>query len=132
MTTIFRTEQYTVLHCSSCGIGFGVPTDYEYQRRQDRATFHCPSGHRQWFPGKTSEARIEELKAQIAGKDDLLQSTRAERDKQWRLRRAAEGKARAVKRRVAAGVCPCCTRTFQNLAAHMKCKHPGFPQETSE
>lgn len=51
------------------------------------------------------------------------------RDKQWRLRRAAEGRTRAVKRRVAAGVCPCCTRTFQNLAAHMQNKHPGFPTE---
>ena len=24
------------------------------------------------------------------------------------------------------GVCPCCTRTFPNLAAHMKTKHPDF------
>jgi hypothetical protein len=24
------------------------------------------------------------------------------------------------------GVCPCCNRTFQQLARHMKAKHPGY------
>lgn len=31
--------------------------------------------------------------------------------------------------RVGAGVCPCCKRTFQQLARHMKCKHPKYRTE---
>lgn len=129
MTTIYETAYYTIIKCADCGIGFGIPTSFEQHARSDRRTFYCPSGHTQWFAGKTDAKRIEELKAQIATKNDLLESTQRENEKQWRLRRAAEGKTRAIKRRVAHGVCPCCTRTFQNLAAHMKNKHPGFPQE---
>ena len=129
MSVIYKTETYSVINCAKCGIGFGIPEDYERQLRSDCGTFYCPSGHTQWFPGKTDQQRINELKAQVASKNDLLASTQRELDKRYRLQRAAEGKTRAIKRRVANGVCPCCTRTFQNLAAHMANKHPGFPKD---
>ena len=127
MITIYKTETYSILHCAKCGIGFGVPAEFEQAARSDRRSFFCPSGHSQWFPGKTDEQRVRELQAQIATKNDLLASTQREVEKRYRLQRAAEGKTRAIKRRVANGVCPCCTRTFQNLAQHMANKHPGFP-----
>lgn len=126
MEQIYKEEAYVVLHCSSCSIGFGVPQSFEQSRRADRKDFFCPAGHSQWFPGKTQNKVIEELKAQVASKDDLLQSTRRERDKHWRLLRAAEGKAKAIRMRVSAGVCLCCNRTFQDLARHMQTKHPSF------
>lgn len=129
MSTVYQTETYSIQHCSECGVGFGISVAFRAERISDRRSFHCPWGHSQWFPGKTDEQRVKELQAQIATKDDLLRSTQRENEKQWRLRRAAEGKTRAIKRRVAHGVCPCCTRTFQNLAAHMANKHPGFPKE---
>jgi hypothetical protein len=31
-------------------------------------------------------------------------------------------------RKAKAGVCPCCNRTFKQLADHMKVKHPDFHQ----
>lgn len=37
----------------------------------------------------------------------------------------AEKKIIQTKRRALAGVCPCCTRTFQNVQRHMKSKHPN-------
>lgn len=129
MGTFTEIGTYTTLYCSECGIGMGLPPGFESQRRSDRKTFYCAWGHAQWFPGKTDEQRIAELKAQVASKDDLLQSVRAENEKRYRLQRAAEGKTRALKKRVAAGVCPCCTRTFQNLAQHMKTKHPNVATE---
>ena len=131
MTTFTQIGVYTVLQCADCGIGFGLPPGFYDARHSDRKTFYCPWGHPQWFPGKTDEQRISELKAQIATKDDLLRSTQAENEKRYRLQRAAEGKTRALKRRVAAGVCPCCTRTFQNLARHMKTQHPGVVADSS-
>ncbi len=33
-----------------------------------------------------------------------------------------------VKKRAANGVCPCCNRTFSDLARHMKAKHPDFAE----
>lgn len=42
---------------------------------------------------------------------------------------AIKGVATRIKRRVSAGVCPCCNRTFQCLARHMATKHPDYQQE---
>ena len=119
-------EVYKILHCADCNVGFGITASFAAARRSDRKTFYCPAGHSQWFPGKTDEKRIEELKAQLATKDDLLRSTQRDHHKLWRLQRAAEGRTKALKRRIAAGVCPCCQRSFENLARHMKTKHPAF------
>jgi len=127
--TLTQPEVYEILHCASCNIAFGVTASFEAARRSDRERFYCPAGHGQWFPGKTDEKRIEELKAQLATKDDLLRSTQLANHKFYRLQRAAEGRTRALKRRIAAGVCICCKRTFSNLARHMKTKHPTFTSE---
>ena len=124
--TLNQLEVYTILHCASCNVGFGITASFEAARRSDCESFYCPAGHKQWFPGKTDEKRIEELKAQLATKDDLLRSTQRANHKFWRLQRAAEGRTKALKRRIAAGVCPCCQRSFENLARHMKTKHPAF------
>jgi hypothetical protein len=31
-----------------------------------------------------------------------------------------------IKKRVAAGVCPCCNRSFKDLARHMAGQHPDY------
>jgi hypothetical protein len=49
-----------------------------------------------------------------------------ERDTAERRRRAEKAAKTKIKNRVAKGVCPCCNRTFQNLADHMKSKHPDY------
>lgn len=129
MNTLIDLGVYTIVRCAECGLGIGLPPGFEQARRLDRKSFFCAWGHSQWFPGKTQEQQIKELRAQVATKDDLLQSARAEGEKRYRLQRAAEGKTRALKKRIAAGVCPCCSRTFQNLARHMKTQHPGVAAE---
>lgn len=42
-------------------------------------------------------------------------------------RRKAEGELKQMQKRVHAGVCPCCNRTFANVARHMQSKHPDVP-----
>lgn len=41
-------------------------------------------------------------------------------------RRAQKGQNTRLKNRIAAGVCPCCNRSFQNVARHMAGQHPDF------
>jgi hypothetical protein len=94
---ISNVETYVILSCAKCSIGFGISSAFDKARRSDRQSFYCPAGHSQWFPGKPDDQVIRELKAQVASKE-----------------------------RVSAGVCPCCTRTFQNLAQHMANQHPDF------
>lgn len=42
---------------------------------------------------------------------------------------AYKGQVTKVKRRVSKGVCPCCNRTFENLARNMESQHPAYGGE---
>lgn len=37
-----------------------------------------------------------------------------------------------TRKRIANGVCPCCHRTFQNLARHMAGQHPAYEESDQE
>lgn len=129
------TERLTTLNCARCGIVFGIPTDYEERRRSDHNSFYCPSGHTNVYNGK-SEA--EKLREQLAARDRAIEAERARVDywrreqEQTKLRLSAtKGQLTKTKKRVAGGACPCCSRTFVDVARHMKTKHPDYAEVTS-
>lgn len=119
--------------CSSCGVVFAVAASYENERRQDRKTFWCPNGHALRFNGRTKDEEIRELKQTIERRERALNDVREQRDRASRSAQGykiaasrARGERDRIKTRVAAGVCPCCNRTFQQLARHMASKHPDM------
>lgn len=69
------------------------------------------------------------LKQQLARKDDEIAAQRRLRDHAERQASARKGQVTRLKNRAAAGVCPCCTRSFENLRRHMTTKHPTFKAE---
>ena len=107
---------------------FAISSTFERERRRDHETFYCPAGHKQHFPAKSD---LEKLRDQVAAKDEALRNAEHERDME-RTRaaniakklKATETKTATAAKRTAAGVCTCCNRTFKQLAAHMKNKHP--------
>ncbi len=117
--------------CCNCGVAFAMDTALYQQRRKDHASFYCPNGHSQYYTGQTDEQkRIAELERAVELAKRETESARHSR--QWAESRAkganiaaglAKAAARRLRRRVEAGVCPDCHRTFKQLAAHMKCKH---------
>ncbi len=112
--------------CPSCGLVYGVPKDWmaaksrQHDRGEDVRWF-CPNGHETVF---AREAESVVLKRE---RDQLKQdNARMEEAVQVALRQAQEAK-RVLKvqtRRTVAGVCPCCNRTFRQLATHMRHMHP--------
>lgn len=130
--TLFTT--FTTLECFNCNVAFAM-TDKMYRRRlADRKDFCCPNGHWQHFTGK-SEA--EKLRDQIEAKDrELTREAQARRNAESALKgaeyqvRAQKAAKTRIKNRVANGVCPCCARTFENLARHMKTKHPEMLKDS--
>lgn len=121
--------QLVVQDCWKCGVVFATPRYFDDAKRVDGGATHCPNGHAGYHtPGPSVEAQLrKELEAAQAQVD------RERKNREWAESRAkganiAAGKAKAAHRRlrqrVAAGVCPCCQRTFKQLAAHMKAKHP--------
>lgn len=120
--------------CSECGIGFAVPETWHQQRRDSGKSFYCPNGHGQCYNrGKTkADLLAEELsraKQNNAYLEDLAQEERRGREMAERQRAAARGQVTKLKKRAAAGICPCCNRQFTNLMTHMAQKHPGFAAE---
>lgn len=100
--------------------------------------FYCIHGHKQHYPQGKSEAEKlrEQLDAQRRRAERAEQNVAYERDRATRERNRAngyKGHATRMTKRAKAGVCPCCNRTFAQLARHMATQHPEFtPIEVHE
>ena len=116
METMEYTGTLVIVSCW-CGLKHAIPNDLN--RALDRRTIDhvcCPLGH-QYISSDPNE--VMELKAQVS-------NLRESRDLAWRSQAATKGHMTRLKKRVVAGVCPCCNKTFQDLAKHMKGQHPEY------
>lgn len=124
-------ELFTCSH-DACGISFALPTWYAKERRADHATWYCPNGHRRYFPGKSDEEKLRD-QLQAAKKEvEYQRSLRQEADQNAKHFEARangyKGQAAKLKKRAAAGTCAFCSRTFSNVADHVKTQHPSEHQ----
>lgn len=76
-------------------------------------------------PGETEDYCVDADYAATQEEAYLLASQAALADIQERVK----GEVTKLKKRIANGVCPCCKRSFCNLAAHMKTQHPEYTKE---
>lgn len=111
---------FETIECCNCGVVFAVSGDLNRNFRQHKQKFYCPNGHGQSY----TESEADRLRKQLEA---------AQRDAEWQKNRAATAERRAtkaelaqkrLKRRVNHGVCPHCSRTVQQLARHIRTKHP--------
>ena len=112
---IMRSQTFVMHECINCGTRFAVPSAFDVERHKDKRSFYCPNGHSQaYIESEWDKIRRERdvLRQQTARLEDELNATRRELEN--------------TKKRVGAGVCPCCHRTFRALARHMKNKHPDM------
>lgn len=123
MSTQTYTGTLTVIQCAYCHMDFGVTPAFEKKRRDDHKTFYCPTGHSNFYPQNSETERLraslDSAKAQLTHTRDQLQATEYQR-------RAQKAQNTKLRKRIAAGVCPCCNRTFQDLARHMDGQHPDY------
>ena len=112
------------LVCATCGVAYSMPEHLYKRKIEDNADWWCPNGH-QWHYGKSeSEKKIERLERELGWKNNQLDRTKRRAETAERSANAYKGKLRSVSKKITAGVCPHCRRTFQNLKKHMTCKHP--------
>lgn len=111
------------LTCCNCGLTFGVTEGYERVRRNDHQNFWCPNGHAQHFSDETEADRYARMYRESTAANSLL---RVDLESLKRSAAKAKKELKSLKKRTAAGVCPCCTRTVSQLAEHMKTKHPEY------
>jgi len=117
--------------CISCGVLFAMPDELNDRLRETPTTaFYCPNGHKQWYTGKT-DAQKEREKRELAERQLATERSRrdqaqAEAEHQRHRANGYKGALTKTKRRVGKGVCPCCNRSFTDLADHMETKHPDY------
>lgn len=117
--------------CCKCGIVFGIESRHraELRRKTTKASFFCPNGHEQHYVGETEADR---LRRELAWAERQRDNARAELRMTANSLRVVKGHKTRLKKRIAAGVCPCCRRSFENVARHMKSKHPDYAASDGE
>lgn len=121
--------------CYSCGVTFAMPRSFKEQRQRDGKNFYCPAGHGQHYTETEADRLRKELERTKRNLEWAESRTRAARDQAEaaeRSKAALKGVITKQRKRAAAGVCPCCHRTFQQLARHMANKHPGYAETPIE
>lgn len=114
---------FTEYQCATCGCWYAVETYLLKMKMADREKIFCPNGCERRFLGETEAEKWKKEAERLRAERDFKQRQIEQRDKSLS---AAKGQITKLKNRVGNGVCPCCNRSFENLARHMKCKHPEF------
>lgn len=117
------------IFCCDCGVEFHLAESFKKDLITSKKQFFCPNGHAQSYRENEADRLRRErdrLAQQIAQKDDEISWQRKQREAAERQVTAAKGQITKLKKRAKAGICPCCNRSFSNMAAHMATKHPDM------
>lgn len=134
MSTTFTLHgSYTLICCGvqGCGMQFAVESGLQEKWQQTGQGFYCPNGHSISYTNSLNAAlkrEVTQKQAYIDRVETDLRLARERRDRAEKTAAIVKGQSRALKKRVACGVCPCCKRSFQNLHRHMAGQHPGYGQ----
>ena len=127
MPTITYTGRLVVTSCW-CGINLAIPDDlHSYAMRQGTSVC-CPLGHK-FIYNDSIKQRLEEAEAKLQRANKRIKATTEllrHEEASHRTTRGHVTRKRKQLERVKAGVCPCCKRSFKDLALHMNSKHPNY------
>ena len=120
----YDTVEFVREECCTCHMLFMMTAAYYSAKKADGSSFHCPAGHSQHYV----ESDLTRVRKQLEREQREAARLRERGMVAERAQQKAEKSIKGLKKRSAAGVCPCCNRTFKELANHMKSKHSQFRQ----
>ena len=125
MSTLVYSGALTVRKCW-CGIRHAIPSELSGAVDEDSSiSVYCPVGH-SWVSGTHERRESARLRESLDGERRRSQAARDLLAAEERSHAATRGHLTRQRKRAAAGMCPCCNRTFQQLAKHMRGQHPDF------
>lgn len=111
------------INCGECGGTYAINSRYRRQKEEKGGYWNCPYCKCSWGYGQSENERLrKQLDAEKAAKQRALTDANETRE----ALNKAERSVIRLKNRAKNGVCPCCHRTFKQLAQHMKTKHPKY------
>jgi hypothetical protein len=121
--------------CCQCGCHVWLtPSHYQAAMEgRSKIPFHCGYGHQQHFCDEDDaftklQRERNRLVQQMAEREDRIAQLTRLNDKVSGENKKLQAEAKKTKRRISHGTCPCCHRTFSQLAKHMTIKHPEYVQ----
>lgn len=121
----------TSIDCGQCGGTYAINERYRKQCHDHGRDWTCPYCKTIW--GYSGNGRLETLEKELAAEKERREAALRRANESAEAQRKAEIQVKRLKtitrhsdERSAAGVCQCCNRTFKQLVAHMKTKHPTF------
>lgn len=124
------------VECGNCITHFAIDDTLQQRCLETGRKFYCPNGHANYYQDdELSRLREEREKLKQEADNARKRMAWAERQandlndalvetkKQYA---ATKGQLTKTRKRIAHGVCPCCNRTFANVARHVTSKHPDF------
>lgn len=128
-------QPFEIEICCNCGITFAAPRELVRKWQQTGKSFCCPYGHFQSY-GENENSKLKKQLANAKKRTEWAESDAKDaRKANQRLRntvRAEKGAKTKLKKRIANGVCPCCQRSFVNLARHMDSQHKDYGKGNHE
>ena len=112
--------------CCVCGGWHALPKRIRDHCYQNGGTWYCPNGHKIGWPKGTLKKKLEQEQRRREMAEHRAKAEAENAEHERRRASSYKGKLTSMKKRAAAGVCPCCKRTFKQLSRHMKCKHPEY------
>lgn len=135
--TIIEVVKLERIKCGGCGLVYAVDQDWVDARQASGDGFKCPNGCCRVFREKDADRIKREMQAQLEAERRRREMAERIATHESQLRQIAErrrataqGQITKLKKRLGNGTCPCCNRTFQQLAKHMACKHPEYSGDT--
>ncbi len=124
MGTIEKFSRYTLVNCGpedrgGCGMAFAMTQQFYDQTHRTGETWYCPKGHPRVWGGDSIERKLQKEQARSVALGDQLRAAIEDAE----TARVALIRERS---RIANGVCPCCNRSFENVARHIKGQHPDY------
>ena len=120
-------------NCITCGTPIWGDSDLRERRRESHNSFYCVNGHSQAWSGENraekAEKELSRARQQLAQAQDEKRDAERQAETEATMRRTADAAVKRLRKRASAGTCPCCNRTFGNMATHMKRQHPEFVAE---
>lgn len=121
MSVFVGQIEYVQISCGKegCGVEFAFERHFRDNRLNDRRTWYCPNGHPRVFNAESNASKLRKAEARNVHLADQLEATNRELE-QHRQTIVRD------RHRIANGVCPCCTRSFDNVRRHITSQHPDY------
>lgn len=123
--TFAETVVLVTIDCADCAVAFAIPKRMQQVKLEQRGTFYCPNGHANTY----ADTEIDRLRREVTRKTAEANGLRERYFTEQREHEKTQKALKRIRKRTANGVCPCCHRSFKQLASHMKVKHPDFIEQ---